>query len=173
MNNSDANSIAGSGQAPRPSRGDERDVGRRAWRAVMQATGAVKAAFDDDFRSQTDIDIQVYDVLLHVFESGDEGIQMTDLAREIVLSKAGLTSLVDRLEARSLVQRVPDPADRRAVRIKLTKQGEKTFRSAARIHLDGIRERVTQHLTDEEARIIADAFERIRQANSPSLKDGS
>lgn len=173
MNNSDANSIAGSGQAPRRNRGDERDVGRRAWRAVMQATGAVKAAFDDDFRSQTDIDIQVYDVLLHVFESGDEGIQMTDLAREIVLSKAGLTSLVDRLETRSLVQRVPDPADRRAVRIKLTKQGEKTFRSAARIHLDGIRERVTQHLTDEEARIIADAFERIRQANSPSLKDGS
>lgn len=173
MNNSNANSTAGSGQAPRRNRGDERDVGRRAWRAVMQATGTVKAAFDDDFRAQTDIDIQVYDVLLHVFESGDAGIQMSELAREIVLSKAGLTSLVDRLETRSLVQRVPDPADRRAVRIKLTKQGEKTFRSAARIHLTGIRERVTQHLTDEEARIIADVFERVRLANSPSIKDGS
>ncbi|MGH3458623.1 MarR family winged helix-turn-helix transcriptional regulator [Aeromicrobium sp.] len=142
------------------------DVGRRAWRAVMQATGTVKAAFDDDFRSQTDIDIQVYDVLLHVFESGNAGIQMSELAREIVLSKAGLTSLVDRLEKRSLVQRAPDPADRRAVRITLTKQGEKTFRTAARIHLAGIRQRVTQHLTDEEARIIADAFERVRLANS-------
>jgi MarR family transcriptional regulator, 2-MHQ and catechol-resistance regulon repressor len=132
----------------------------------MQATGTVKAAFDDDFRAQTDIDIQVYDVLLHVFESGDAGIQMSELAREIALSKAGLTSLVDRLEKRSLVQRTLDPADRRAVRIKLTKHGEKTFRTAARIHIAGIRERVTQHLTDEEARIIADAFERVRLANS-------
>ena len=162
MNN---NSATGSGQGPRRNRGDELDVGRRAWRAVMQATGTVKAAFDDDFRSQTDIDIQTYDVLLHVFEARDQGIQMTELAREITLSKAGLTSLVDRLEKRSLVQRVPDPADRRAVRIKLTDKGEKTFRSAARIHLDGIRDRVTRHLTDDEARIIADAFERIRQAN--------
>lgn len=136
----------------------------------MQATGTVKAAFDDDFRAQTDIDIQTYDVLLHVFEAREPGIQMTELAREITLSKAGLTSLVDRLEKRSLVQRVADPADRRAVRIKLTEQGEKTFRSAARVHVVGIRERVSQHLTDEEARIIAEAFERIRLANSPNSR---
>jgi DNA-binding MarR family transcriptional regulator len=137
----------------------------------MQATGTVKAAFDDDFRAQTDIDIRVYDVLLHVFEAGDEGIKMTDLAREITLSKAGLTSLVDRIEKRSLVQRVPDPDDRRALRVKLTKQGEKVFRSAARIHVVGIRERVSQHLTEKEARIIADAFERVRAANLPTRKD--
>jgi DNA-binding MarR family transcriptional regulator len=134
----------------------------------MQATGTLVAALDDDLRAQTDIDFQVYDTLLHVFEAGDSGIQMTELAREIVLSKAGLTSLIDRLDKRSLVQRVPDPDDRRAVRIKLTKQGEKVFRSAARVHLTGIRERVTQHLTDDEARVIAEAFERVRQANTGS-----
>jgi len=142
------------------------DPGRRAWRAVMQATGTLKAAFDADLRSQTGMELQVYDVLLHVFDAGDGGIQMSDLAREIVLSKAGLTSLVDRLESRSLVRRAPDPADRRAVRIKLTEQGEEAFRAAARVHLAGIRERVTQHLTDEEARIIAEAFERVRHLNS-------
>ena len=166
MNNTNANSTDGASQAPHRAHGDVTDAGRRAWRAVMQATGTVKAAFDDDFRSQTDIDIQVYDVLLHVFESGEAGIKMSELAREIALSKAGLTSLVDRLEKRSLVQRAQDPADRRAFRIKLTEEGEKTFRTAARVHVDGIRERVTQHLTEEEARIIADAFERVRLANA-------
>lgn len=133
----------------------------------MQATGTLTAAFDADLRAQAGIDIQTYDVLLHVFDSGDAGIQMTELAREIVLSKAGLTSLVDRLEKRSLVQRSPDPDDRRAVRIKLTDEGERTFRTAAKAHVAGIRERVTQHLTDDEARIIADAFERVRLANTP------
>lgn len=131
----------------------------------MQATGTLKAAFDADLRAATGMDVQVYDVLLHVFESGEEGVKMSELAREIVFSKAGLTSLVDRLESRSLVQRTPDPADRRAVRIKLTEHGEEAFREAARVHLTGIRERVTQHLTDEEARIIAEAFERVRELN--------
>jgi DNA-binding MarR family transcriptional regulator len=171
MNNSNANSVGEPRQGSGRASGDPTDAGRRAWRAVMQATGTVKAAFDDDFRAQTDIDIRVYDVLLHVFEAGDEGIKMTDLAREITLSKAGLTSLVDRIEKRSLVQRVPDPDDRRALRVKLTKQGEKVFRSAARIHVVGIRERVSQHLTEKEARIIADAFERVRSANLPTRKD--
>lgn len=161
-----ANSVGPSGQGTPRIRGDVTDVGRRAWRAVQQATGTLNAAFDEDFRTKAGIDIRTYDVLLHVFDSGEPGIQMTELAREIVLSKAGLTSLVDRLEERSLVRRMPDPEDRRAVRIKLTEQGEQVFRAAARVHLAGVRDRVLQHLTDDEARIIADAFERVRQANS-------
>jgi DNA-binding MarR family transcriptional regulator len=132
----------------------------------MLTTGTLVAALDDDLRAETDIDMKIYDALLHVFESRDAGIQMTDLAREIALTKAGLTAMVDRLEKRSLVQRVPDPADRRAVRITLTAKGEQVFRDAARVHLAGIRERVTRHLTDDEARTIADALERVRLANT-------
>lgn len=135
----------------------------------MQAIGTLRAMLDDELRAQTDLDLQAYDALLHVFEGGDEGIRMTDLAREIVLSKAGLTSLVDRLQQRGLVQRVPDPTDRRVMRITLTHDGERTFRAAARVHLAGIHEHVTQHLTDKEAHAIATAFERIRTI---SLGDG-
>jgi DNA-binding MarR family transcriptional regulator len=52
------------------------------------------------------------------------------------------------------------------VRITLTARGEQVFRDAARVHLAGIRERVTRHLTDDEARTIADALERVRIANT-------
>lgn len=134
----------------------------------MQATGTVSALLDRDLRARTDLDLQVYDALLHTFEAGDDGIRMTDLARQIALSKAGLTALIDRLERRSLVRRVPDPADRRAIRITLTEDGEATFRDAARVHVDGIAEYVTRHLTDEQARVIAEAFEHVRASNTVS-----
>lgn len=128
----------------------------------MQAIGTLRAILDEELRAQTDLDLQAYDALLHVFEAGDDGIRMTDLAREIVLSKTGLTSLVDRLQQRGLVQRVPDPTDRRVMRITLTDDGERAFRAAARVHLEGIHEHVTRHLTDDESQAIATAFERIR-----------
>src|SRR5688500_4521365 len=107
----------GQGQAASP--GDAADAGRHAWKAAMEANATLLARFDEDLRADAGIDLRTYDALLHVFNSGPPGIRMTDLAREVVLTKAGLTALIDRLETRRLVQRTPDPIDRRAVRITL------------------------------------------------------
>ncbi len=131
----------------------------------MEANATLLARFDEDFRADAGIDIRTYDTLLHVFNAGSPGIRMTDLAREVVLTKAGLTSLIDRLEARSLVQRTADPVDRRAFRITLTAEGKRAFRAAARIHVAGIHERVGNHMSEEEARVVAEVFERIKSAN--------
>lgn len=153
------------GQGHSASRGDAGDPIRRAWKAAMEANATLLARFDEDFRADAGIDIRTYDALLHVFDAGSQGIRMTDLAREVVLTKAGLTSLIDRLEARALVQRTADPVDRRAFRITLTAEGRRTFRAAARIHVTGIHERVGDHMSEDEARVVAEVFERIRSAN--------
>lgn len=131
----------------------------------MEANATLLTRFDEDFRADAGIDNRTYDALLHVFNAGAPGIRMTDLAREVVLTKAGLTSLIDRLEASSLVQRTADPVDRRSLRITLSAEGERVFRAAARIHVAGIQERVGQHMSDEEARVIAEVFERVKAAN--------
>ena len=47
----------------------------------------------------------------------------TRLAKGLMLSSAGVTSRVDRLERRGLVRRLPDPDDRRGVIVELTDQG--------------------------------------------------
>ena len=96
---------------------------------------------------------------------GANRLRIPVLVREVVLTKAGLTFLIDRLEKRALVQRTPDPADRRALRITLTTEGERVFRAAARIHVAGIREHFGSHLSDEEARIVVELFERVKSAN--------
>ena len=47
----------------------------------------------------------------------------TRLAKGLMLSSAGVTSRIDRLERRGFVRRLPDPDDRRGVIIELTDQG--------------------------------------------------
>ncbi len=53
----------------------------------------------------------------------DGPLGMTDLSRILSIERSSLTSMVDRLERRDLVARVPNPADRRAFRIELTEPG--------------------------------------------------
>jgi DNA-binding MarR family transcriptional regulator len=47
----------------------------------------------------------------------------TQLGRGLMLSSAGITSRIDRLERRGLVRRLPDPDDRRGVIVELTDDG--------------------------------------------------
>ncbi|WP_350280846.1 MarR family transcriptional regulator [Kribbella sp. HUAS MG21] len=59
--------------------------------------------------------------LLCVLLAGPLG--MTELSRMLNIERSSLTSMVDRLERRSLVARIPTPGDRRACRIELTDDG--------------------------------------------------
>ena len=89
----------------------------------------------------------------------------TDLSERIILSKSGMTALVDRLEHRGLLARVPDPTDRRAVRVAITDDGMHLFRVAAKAHLAGIERHFASHVSEDEARAILEIMERIRSAD--------
>jgi DNA-binding MarR family transcriptional regulator len=157
--------------APQSRQGSPRDAGeessphRFAWRMAMEAVWALMARFDDDFRESVGIDVKTYDVLLHTHNAGEDGVRMTVLAREVVVTKAGLTAMIDRLEHKGLVARTADPHDRRAIRVTLTDEGERMFRAAAKVHLAGIHERFGAHMSEDEARMIAEVFSRVRQFN--------
>ncbi len=129
----------------------------------MTVHGRLIPRLDEELRAETELDLKSYDALLHTYEAGAEGIRMADLADRIVLSKSGLTALVDRLEARGLVRRLPDHADRRATRITVTDAGIDTFRAAAAVHLAGIARHFADRITAAEAKTIATALERVQE----------
>ena len=68
----------------------------------------------------------------------------TRLGRGLMLSSAGITSRVDRLERRGLIVRLPDPDDRRGVLIELTERGGELVDAAVRAN------------TESEAQLLAD-----------------
>jgi DNA-binding MarR family transcriptional regulator len=130
----------------------------------MEAQGHITPRLDEELRAHSDLDFKSYDALLHTYEAGLEGIRMADLAERVVVSKSGLTSIVDRLEERGLVRRLPDHADRRATRISITETGVEAFRAAAEVHLDGIARYFAAHISNDEAKVLAEALERVREA---------
>lgn len=132
-----------------------------AWRSILELETTLMPLFDERLAS-VGIDVQIYDVLLHANEAGPEGIRMRDLAERVLISKSGLTSLVDRLEDRGLITRSPDPADRRVTRVQLTPQGADVFRAAAAAHVADIEELFASRLTAAEARQIHRVLSRIR-----------
>lgn len=132
----------------------------RAWRLLLEAHRDVVAYLERDFRD-FGLELLHYDVLLHVRES-DGGLRMTDLAEAIVLSKSGLTSVVDRMEAMGLIRRQQDPTDRRATRIVLTAEGEALFEKASVYHAATVRRIFSSLVTDEEAATLVDVLTRVR-----------
>lgn len=132
----------------------------RAWRALLEGHRDLVRYLETTF--SPDVPLQYYDVMLHVSEA-EGGLRMTDLAERIVLSKSGLTSLVDRMEEDGLVERRPDPADRRATRIVLTPGGEERFAEVSEHHHETVHRIFTSRVTAAEARVIVDVMERVLQ----------
>ena len=65
-----------------------------------------------------------FDVLATVFRSGDVPISPTDLAHQLLSSKSGVSGRLDRLAKQGLLERQPNPSDRRGTRILLTRRGQ-------------------------------------------------
>ena len=145
---------------------------RRAWRALYKTYWALMPTMDQDLRDQAGMDMQTYSTLVHTYLAGPGGIRMKDLATNATLSTSGLTSLVDRLEKQGLLERRPDPDDRRATRIVLTDAGFEPARTGAHVHIASIEEHFAARLTEAEATMIADTLERIEaEANAEREAD--
>ena len=134
---------------------------RRAWRAMYKTYWAIVPLMDGDLRHDADMDLVTYNALVHTHLAGPNGIRMKDMAKNASLSTSGLTALVDRLERQGLVQRNPDPHDRRATLITLTNDGLERARQAAHVHVASIERHFASRLTERDATALAETLERI------------
>jgi DNA-binding MarR family transcriptional regulator len=96
--------------------------------------------------------------LLCVLLAGPQG--MTDLSRILSIERSSLTSMVDRLERRSLVARVDHPTDRRACRIELTDDGRSLAHDAHNAVVARIRD-LTSGLPEATRHTLTSALQSI------------
>jgi DNA-binding MarR family transcriptional regulator len=126
----------------------------RAWRSFLRAHAQITRTLEADLLAEHDLPLPSYEVLLHLAESANRRLRMTELADRVLLSRSGLTRLVDRLEREGLVERSACPNDARGTNAVLTDAGLERLRSAAPTHLRGIGTRVTSRLTDDELDLL-------------------
>jgi DNA-binding MarR family transcriptional regulator len=107
------------------------------------------------------IDWGGFDVLATLRRSGAPyRMTPTTLYRELVLSSGAMTNRLDALEGAGLVERQPDPNDRRGTLIELTKKGKVLLDRAIEAHLQGETEMVAQ-LSMEEQKCLADLLKKL------------
>lgn len=121
-----------------------------AWRAFLQAHAAVAALLERELESETDLTLSEYDVLVNLRFASEGRLRMQDLARCLLLSKSGVTRLVDRMGAAGLVERAPCESDRRITYAGITDEGLRVLRESAPVHLRAVQEHFARFLTPEE-----------------------
>lgn len=133
-----------------------------AWRGMLRAHAKLTRALDGDLIREHGLPLVSYEVLLMLAEAPDGRLRMAELADSVLLSRSGLTRLVDRLEGEGLLRRERCPDDSRGLYAAITDGGLAAFRSARRTHLAGVRERFLSRCSREELRHLGELWERVR-----------
>ncbi len=130
----------------------------RAWRAFLDAQASLLRRLGADLIEEEDITLAEYDVLLQLSFAPDGRLRMTELSDRVRLSPSGLTRLVDRLVRSGLVKRGRCASDRRGSYAILTAAGRGRLRRASPVHLRGIREHFSKHLSPAQLEAVAEAL---------------
>lgn len=128
----------------------------RLGRLHALASASIEAVF-----SEHGLTIADFDVLAALRRAGPPFVlRPTDLSRQLMLSPAGITSRLDRLAEAGLVERSPDPDDRRSWLIRLSRDGERKVDAAVTDHVAN-EERLLAPLTKAQRRALDDALRHL------------
>jgi DNA-binding MarR family transcriptional regulator len=133
----------------------------RAWRGLLRAHAALVKALDNQLVRDHGLPLSSYEVLMHVADAPDGRMRMHDVADGVLLSRSGLTRLVDRLERDGFLRRESCPSDARGSYAVITAQGREKLDVARATHLAGVRELFLSTLTAEEQALVAGIWDRV------------
>lgn len=104
-----------------------------AWRSLADCYKTIYAHVISDLR-QYGLTPPQYTVLRVAGMSQSGRITMSELGKQMVVTFANVTTIVDNLERRNYARRVRDSKDRRVIMVELTAKGNDLFRSIFRAH---------------------------------------
>ncbi len=137
------------------------EVELRAWRGLLRAHALLVKRLDAELESAHGLPLTSYEVLLHLAKAQDCKMRMCDVAESVLLSRSGLTRLVDRLERDGYVERVSCADDARGAFARLTDDGRAKLQAASSTHLEGVRQHFLAHFDASELAVLAEAWERV------------
>jgi DNA-binding MarR family transcriptional regulator len=132
-----------------------------AWRYLLHTHAVLIDKIDRTLSTAKVLPLSWYDVLLVLYEAPDRRLRMHEIAGAIVLSRSGLTRLIDRLETEDLLFRERSGTDRRGAYAVLTDKGLAALRQTWPVYAEGIAEHFACFLSEKEASILTHIFQRM------------
>jgi DNA-binding MarR family transcriptional regulator len=137
------------------------DIQLAAWRQFLTLHRRIVDAIDRDLQRSGRLPLTSYDVLIELYEAPERRLRMAELARRVVLSRSGLTRLVDRLESEELLTRDRVGGDRRGAYAVLTEAGVDAMRGAWPVYAHGIKRYFAAALREGEANTLEALLSKI------------
>ncbi len=125
----------------RPARASDRETAAhpddhralRLWLRMLTCTQLIERSIRNALRIRFGTTLPRFD-LMSQLERHPEGLKMNELSRRMMVSGGNVTGITDQLVKEGLVERIAQPADRRAIRVRLTRPGSKAFAEMAGEH---------------------------------------
>jgi DNA-binding MarR family transcriptional regulator len=133
----------------------------RAWGGLVSAHRCLVKRLDAQLEAEHGVPLTSFEVLHRLSEAQDGKLRMHDIASSVLLSRSGLTRLIDRLERDGLVARCSCENDARGAYAVITEAGRKKATDASAAHLAGIRELFVAHYTEAELDLLGGLLERL------------
>lgn len=142
------------------SRSGSAELGVQVWELTLRTVTGLLRTFEDDMKAEG-FALSWYDVLIQLLQAPEKRLRMQDLADAVVLTRSGLSRLIDRMERAGLVRRVPAADDRRGSYAELTGEGRATYERLGGEHHRKIEERFTSRLSNADLRALRRAMRKL------------
>jgi DNA-binding MarR family transcriptional regulator len=128
---------------------------------MLEAHALLVAELDRELERDHGLPLTSYEVLMYLGDAETEKLRMSELAERLLLSRSGITRLVDRLVRQGLIVRERCADDRRGYYAQLTDAGRAKLGPARRAHLAGVRRHFLNRLEPEQVDALGDIWRRL------------
>ena len=137
----------------------------RLWLRLLRSSRAIEAQLRERLRTKFSITLPQFDVMAALARSA-EGMSMTELSRQLMVSNGNVTGIIDRLVAEKLVLRQAPVSDRRSFIVRLTPKGASQFSVIAKAHEGWIDEMLVEFGSVEAESIISQLDGLVRHVRA-------
>lgn len=136
-------------------------VEERAWRGLVRAHACLVKRIDAQLEAEHGLPLSSHEVLTRLAAAPDGKLRMHDVAASVMLSRSGLTRLVDRLERDGLVARCSCENDARGAYAVITDAGREKVAEAHAAHLAAVRALFVSRFSSDEIAQLGELLSRL------------
>lgn len=131
------------------------------WRSLLGGITVLMDQLDRDLRTQHDLSMGEYEILVRLSEAPDRSIRMAELAAAVAHSRSRVTHTISRLERDGIVRRDQCTEDGRGVRAVLTDHGFSVLEKAAHTHVRGVHDYLIENAPPDDFAALGRVMERV------------
>jgi DNA-binding MarR family transcriptional regulator len=141
--------------------------GHAVWRHYLRGHATVTRALEAELLARQELSLAAFDVLAELAQAPERRMRMTELADAVLLSRSGVTRMVDRLERLGLVTRGRVEEDGRGIAATLTDHGQEQLDRASVTHVAAVQRHFVNRLDETDLRDLRRISRRLTAGAAP------